>query len=210
MGLRDLAAARTYLEEAVKLTESVGNSRDLGAALTAQAQLHRIEGNLDAAEPLYRRAMGLARELGDRESVAVGLLNLAMVAISRRHHVDAAAMLVEAGSIVDETGSRLGAQSLLAVCAALASHRSDWQLAARWFGAAEAQAALSGSHPDPADDAFLQPFLSSARDALGDKAFTAGATAARSLSAEQVWAEASAWLARAPVSRERPSSLVPD
>ena len=37
------------------------------------------QGELDAAEPLYENVLALARELGDREIIAIGLLNLAMV-----------------------------------------------------------------------------------------------------------------------------------
>ncbi len=32
------------------------------------AQLHRVEGNLDLAEPLYEQAIALARDIGDRET----------------------------------------------------------------------------------------------------------------------------------------------
>ncbi len=200
MGLNDLAGARLYLQEALSLAETAGNLRDLGAALTARAQLHRIEGDLDKAEPLYRRAMNLARGLGDRESVGIGLLNLAMVSIARKKPEDAADMLIEVGAIVAETGSKLAAQSMLAVSAALASHRGDWQQAARWFGAAEAQAEHNGSHPDPGDEAFLQPLLRVARAAMGEEAFRESATAARSVATDQTLAEVRAWLACQPES----------
>ncbi|HEX9391521.1 MAG TPA: tetratricopeptide repeat protein [Usitatibacteraceae bacterium] len=196
MGRGDLPAARDYLREALLLAESVGDPRDLGAAMTALAQLHRIEGALDLAQPLYERAVGLARQVDDRESVGIGLLNLAMVAITRHQHTEAATMLTEVVTIIAETGSKLATQSLLEVSAGLASQRADWTHAARWFGAAEAQAARSGSHPDPGDKAFLLPLVTLARASMGDATFAAAATGGSVIPAEQALAEAGAWLAR--------------
>jgi hypothetical protein len=47
------------------LATDLGDRRELLAALNALAQLHRADGALDAAEPLYERMLALARELGD-------------------------------------------------------------------------------------------------------------------------------------------------
>ena len=66
-----------------RLARELGNKRELAAALNALAQLHRMEGELDAAEPIYGDVVAIARELRDREIVAIGLLNLAMVSIGR-------------------------------------------------------------------------------------------------------------------------------
>ena len=61
----------------------VGRAESLRAALVNLAQLHRLSGRIESAEPLYEAALVLARELGDLETIAIGLLNLAMVAIGR-------------------------------------------------------------------------------------------------------------------------------
>ena len=195
MGRADLPAAHYYLQEALALALSLGNPRDLCAALTAVAQLHRVEGNLDLAEPLYQQAITLARELDDRESVAIGLLNLAMVSIAHRNVSEALTMLQEVAAIIVETGSKPAAQSLLEVSAGLAGELGDWPLTARWFGAAEAQAAQTGLHRDPGDAAFLLPLVTRARTAIDASGFAVAEAAGRALSCEQAVAEAAAWLA---------------
>ena len=100
-------------------------------------------------------ALTLARELGDRESIAIALLNLAMVSIARGFGERAPALMLEVSAIVDEIGSKPLAQSVLEVCAGLAAFGEEWERAARFYGAVEAQSERTGLHRDPADQAFL-------------------------------------------------------
>lgn len=194
LGLGDPAAARAHLEEALVLARELGNPRETAAALNVLAQLHRSAGELDAAEPLYDEAVALARELDDRESIAVGLLNLAMVSIDRGSRDAAVPMLLEALAIADEIGSRRTGQCVLEVSAGLAALRESWDRAARLFGAAEAQAALTGLQRDPADEAFLAPRIARAREALAADGFAAAEAEGRSLGYEKALGEARACL----------------
>ncbi len=66
--------------------------------------------------------------------------------------------------------------------------------AARFFGIAEGQIALTGYQRDPADEAFLKPFVERARGALGSPAFGESERAARGLTYEQALGEARGWL----------------
>ena len=95
-----------------------------------QHEHHRL-GGLDAAEPLYEDALAIAREIPDREVIAIGLLNLAMVAIGRGAGERAATMLLEVQAIAMELGWRPAGQSVLEVCAGLAASRAEWERAAR-------------------------------------------------------------------------------
>jgi hypothetical protein len=88
------------------------------------------------------------------------------------------------------------AQSVLEVCTGMASLGEQWDHAARLFGAAEAQASCTGIRRDPADDAFLVPFVAMARSALGPEAFGAAEAAGRALSYEEAIAETRGWLER--------------
>src|SRR5262249_57648853 len=105
LGDGDPARARGYLTEALALARKLPNKRELLGALNALAQLDRAEGKLDAAEPLYEDVLKLAHELGDRESYAIGLLNLAMVRIGRGAAERAGRTLIEVLGIAAETGS---------------------------------------------------------------------------------------------------------
>jgi predicted ATPase/class 3 adenylate cyclase len=196
LGQGDRGAARLHGVEALTLASKLDNKRQIAVASTALAQIHRLEGELDAAVPLYERTVALARELGDSEAAAVGLLNLAMVAIERGTAKRARSLLLEVLTITEQSGSKRAGQCALEVSAGLAALREDWEQAARFYGVSERQTADTGISRDPADDAFLQPLMSKAQDALGDAAFDASRASARALTFEQVIAEARAWLAR--------------
>jgi hypothetical protein len=69
------------LQEALILSKELGNKREVAAVLNALAQVHRVQGNMDAADRILPRCLGTARGLEDREIICIGLLNLAMVSI---------------------------------------------------------------------------------------------------------------------------------
>jgi hypothetical protein len=140
--------------------------------------------------------VGLARELGDRETIAIGLLNLAMVAIGRAMPGHVAGLLAEAIDITIETGSKPVGQSGLDVCAGLAASRKQWEDAARFYGMAQAQLDATGLHRDPADEAFLAPHVAKARKALGAAAFDTAKSAGAGTGYEDSLAQARAWINR--------------
>jgi predicted ATPase/class 3 adenylate cyclase len=190
----DLATARRYLEEALASAEELNEPREIAAASNQLGQLLRVEGDLDRAEALYHRMLKLCNELGDRETTAAGLLNLAMVAISRRRAGEARRLLLDVLGIMDETGSKPAGQSLLEVCAGFAALREQWIQSARFYGAAEAHSAQTGIRRDAGDAAFLEPLISAAQKALGGELFAAAEGAGRQLAYDEVIAEARLWL----------------
>ena len=194
LGRGDIASAHRYSEQALTLAREVGGKRDLAAAINMQAHIHRLEGNVDAAEPLYRTVLSIAQELGDRDTIAVGLLNLAMVGIMRGSVNAAARMLLDVIAIAEEMGSRSAGQSVVEVCAGLSSIRADWERTARFYGAADAATRYTGIVRDAADEAFLSPLVTRARDALGEDRFNAAKGSGRSLSYEQAVDDARRWL----------------
>jgi len=200
LGQGELPTARRYLDEAMVSAQNLGEQREIAAALNALAQLYRVEGNLDAAESLFEKFLAIARELEDHEIIGIGLLNLAMVAIGRRAGDRARRMLRDALTIAEEIGSKAAGQSVLEVSAGLAVLHEEWEPGARFYGAAEAQAAQSGLHRDPADQAFLEPLVARAQTALGTEAFAAAEDAGRTLPYAAAIAEARGWLS-APASR---------
>ena len=195
IGQRDLARARAHLDEALVLARELGNKRGTASALNALAQLYRVEGALDAAEPLYEEVLALARDVGDGGSIAIGLLNLGMVAICRGSGPAAGERLRQALAIVHDTGSRAAGQSVLEVSAGLAALRGEPARTARFFGAAEAQAAQTGFHRDPTDEAFLAPLVAKAREAIGATAFADAEAAGGADSYDEMIAEIRDWLA---------------
>jgi len=190
----DLVAARNYFEQALVLAEKGGNARAFAAASNQLAQLCRMEGDLNTAESLYGRVLELSRSIADRESIAVALLNLAIVSIGRGIPDHARVMLLEALAIARETGSKPVGQSVLDVTAGLAALHKEWERVARLSGAAEAQIARTGIQRDPSDEAFLGPRVAQTLEALGSAKFDRAALAGRALAYEDAIAEASSWL----------------
>jgi predicted ATPase/class 3 adenylate cyclase len=193
-GEGDVVAARAHLEEAVALEGQLGNRTALAAASNALAQLHRMQGRLEEAEPLYESALALARELEDRESTAAILLNQAMVSVGRGSTHRTCTLLTEVLGIADEIGSKPALQSALEVCAGLATSQKDWQHAVVFFGAAQALAAHTGLQRDPADEAFLLPLMALAREALGGEGFETFETQGRQLPLGDALVQVHAWL----------------
>ncbi|MBL0122408.1 MAG: tetratricopeptide repeat protein [Betaproteobacteria bacterium] len=195
MGQGDMIAARIHLQEALAMASELGNKREIAGALNMLAQMLRVGGELDTAEPLYEKSLALARELEDRESIAIGLLNLAMVSIDRGSADVAAPMLLEALAIAHEIGSRRMGQSVLEVSAGLAALRTEWALAAQYYGAAEALAADTGLRRDPADEAFLAPRIARTRQAMTDVDFATAETTGRAFDYEEAMGKAHGFLA---------------
>jgi non-specific serine/threonine protein kinase len=186
--------ARGCLEEALAISRDPGNQHQLAYALNALAELYRADGNLDAAEPLYDEALLLQRELGNSNEIAICSLNLARVAIERGLADRARTMLLEALAIAGEIGSRLVGQFVLDISAWLAAFLGERALAARFYGAAEAQLEQTRYHRESVDEAPIAPLITRACEALGAAAFAAAKAAGRALSYEQAMAEARAWL----------------
>jgi tetratricopeptide (TPR) repeat protein len=195
LGEGDTAAAGRYLEEAVACARGLDEPRNVAAAINALAQFKRVQGDNTGARPLFEHFLDLARLLGDRESVGIGLLNLAMTCIDLGLGERAPPLLREAAAIAAETRSKQVGQSVLEACAGLASMRGEWRLSARLFGAAEAEAARTSLRRDPADESFLSRRVEAARSALGAAGFAAAEKEGRALDYEEALAEARAGLA---------------
>lgn len=196
MGEGDLSTARAFLVEALELARARGDKRELAAALTALAQLYRVEERPAAAQPLHEEVLELARETGDHESTAIALLNLAMASVEAGLPDRARVMLLEVLAITDETRSKPTGVGLLEVCAGMAALARDCGRAARFYGAAEGQAAMSGLHRDPADEKFLAPLIADACAASGNAAqFARDVLSGRAIAHAEAMREARDWLA---------------
>jgi predicted ATPase/class 3 adenylate cyclase len=194
LGQGDRGTARLCWKEALGIAENSGNKRQIASASNALAQLHRLEGDVDRAEPLYKRSVSIARELGDREITAIGLLNLAMVAIARRSEEHARELLSEVFAIVEDTALRRIIQSALDVSVGLACMCCEWERAARYWGAAETLTDAIGVQRDPADQAFVEPMIAKTQEALGEMRFIAAEASGRALSFQAAVTDARVWL----------------
>jgi tetratricopeptide (TPR) repeat protein len=190
----DRAIARGHSQEALALSRQLADASQLSKALTGLAELHRAEGELDKAQPLHEEALGLSRERGDRAGIASSLVNLAGTSISRGLGDRARGMMREGFAIAEEIGSKRTGIALLESSIGLAAFFSEWESAARLYGATEALSREMGYQREPVDELFLAPLIRRTREALGAAAFAAAESAGRSLSYDEAIAEARSWL----------------
>ena len=169
-------------------------SSDLSKALTGLAELHRAEGELDKAQPLYEEALALSRERGDGGGISVNLVNLASTSISLGLGDRARGMVREGFAIAEEIGSKRAGVAGLECTVGLAAFFSAWECAARLYGATEALSEQMGYQREPVDEAFLAPLIRRTREALGAAAFAAAESAGRLLSYDEAIEEARSWL----------------
>jgi len=196
LGVGDLAMARNHCEEALVMTRALADKHQLASAINAMGQLDRMERKFDAAQQRYAQVVALGRELGDYETIAVGLLNLAMVSIERGSIDPVPAILLEVLQVADQVGSKPAGQSALEVSVGLAVTVGECKEALRFFGAAEAQTGSTGLRRDPSDEAFLKPQVLKARVALGPSVAAAAEMAGRGLPYAEAITEVREWLAR--------------
>jgi hypothetical protein len=100
-------------------------------------------------------------------------------------------------AMASATISAVHVQAILEFCAGLASHRADWQLAARFNGAAETHQEHSGYRREPPDEEFLAQIIAKTQE-VGAPAFEAGVAAGRATHYEAALSEACAWLETLP------------
>ena len=143
---------------------------------------------------MYAQALGLTRALGDHETTAVALLNLALVAVARASPLTAITLLIEALQISDSIGSRLAGANVLAVTAGVAALHENWGLAAWFLGAAQAQMKETGQHPDPIDAVVLDPLAKRTRESLTREMFSANEADGRSAAYADATSKAREWL----------------
>jgi len=195
LGQGELAIARRAFEESIALARDLGDRRQLGTAQSALGHVRRMEGDRDAADRLYEEVVALGRVEADLEMVAIGLLNRAIVAIERGQLDGARGLLAEAEAIAATTRSQRVGQGVLEVASGMASAASEWERAARLLGAADGQAARTGLHRDPADDAFLAPRIDAVLEGLGRTRFSLAHAQGRATGLADALDEARAWLA---------------
>ena len=190
----DLAAARAYSEECLAVARELGEPVRIARALNVMGEICRQEGSPIAAGEYYAESIARHRELRAPDNTAIGLTNLSMVMIEQGESARAREMLREAQAIARATGSKRAGQSLLDVSAGFWVLIGDWARAAKTFGALEAHRELIGLSRERADDAFLLPLMTQAREAMGTAEFAVAEAHGRALSYDEALDIVGSWL----------------
>jgi len=188
------AEAREHFEASLALSRQLNDKRLLAVAVNGLAELFRSQRQPELAQPLYEEAVALIRAAGDRRVLSFLLCNLSSVLIESGRASEAARVLRQTLSIAVEIGSKQIGHAVLDYCAGLAVLCQKWDLAARFHGAAEAQARRIGYRREPIDDAYLPALVSKARQTLGAASFADAEAAGHALAYEEAIEEVRSWL----------------
>jgi predicted ATPase len=191
LGHRD--EARQCNEEVLALARQMDDPMLMSNLLNSIAESRRAAGDLDAAEQSYREALDLSRAHSGGLTMIVVLNNLIRVQVARGRLDDARRLAVECLPTV--AGEKVGVD-LLEATVGLAAASGEYELAARFWGAADRTLLGWGYRQQPVDLAHVTPLLAGARRALGDAAYTAAEAAGRALDLDAAMAELAAWLGR--------------
>src|SRR4029453_1431032 len=138
LALGKRAAAREDFHAALTKSRQLENKVQICSALNGLAELHRAEGELAKAKPLYEEALALSAERGDRGGHAIHLVNLAWTLIGLGQEERARAMVLEGFAVGVELGSKRIAAIQLDCTTGIAAAGGDWEGAARLHGGTHA------------------------------------------------------------------------
>jgi tetratricopeptide (TPR) repeat protein len=142
-----------------------------------RAWLYALLGSYDQAQAYYEEGLALARETGNRSSIAASLILLGNAAHSLNDSVRSRAYYEESLRLQKELEDRHGIATLLEAFVNLAVKNRQWERALNLWGAAEALRAKIGAPLAPAELPRYERLIAEVRTALVDgAAFDAGRT----------------------------------
>lgn len=185
-----LAEARLLAGRAQAVRTVLGDVWQMAATAWALAMVELINGNPDAAEPLYRNALGLAASVPDGLLMAIIGIELGITMLARG---DARASLAQVqGALNDSLPCRAWVHipSAIEAIAAARARVGDLAGAARLLGAADHLRERLGSARMPGLAWMTEPVRTAAQVELGVAVASAAMRAGRELSEDDAIAEA--------------------
>jgi non-specific serine/threonine protein kinase len=136
----DYEAARSYLEESVRLARHMGTEGlfDVAWSLTFLGDVYLYHEELEEAESAYKEGLDLLRELGSQNVGAYGARRLGHLALRQGNLGEAAELFSESLLLNQAVGHRGGIAGSLTAFAGLASTTGNAVRASKLFGAADA------------------------------------------------------------------------
>jgi tetratricopeptide (TPR) repeat protein len=182
--LGQIDAGRSYLEESLAIKEREGDVEGVATSVGNLAVLAMEAGELERSAELFDRSIELSKEIDDEWGVAISSSNLAVVTLEQGDTLRARALARDALSRFGELGDRDGLAECLETFAALAVESSRPEVAARLAGAASCLREELDSPKRPADQEWLDGYLSRAKAHLPDGEYEIAVATGRGLSPE--------------------------
>jgi predicted ATPase/class 3 adenylate cyclase len=180
--------ATALFQECLALFREVGHSWGIALALRHLGYIAYIRGDLAQATAQYQEALALLQDLGDKANSAVMLADLSQIASQQGDHARATALMLESLKLDQDLGDTEAMGWCVAELARLATTCFPPELAARFFGAAQALLAARGIQLGPSERADWERCVAAVQAQLDQAAFAAAWGAGRAMSLEQAMA----------------------
>jgi predicted ATPase/DNA-binding CsgD family transcriptional regulator len=189
--------AANLFDRAAAIYRDLGQTYDLGRALSLRGGVAYAQGNLERAVQLEQEAAALFQQIGVLRWLGITEWFLGMFAASQRRFPEAARHYCDSlRTLIDVTDVVWLAKPLTGLSAIAAEH-DDMASAARLLGAVDQILLDMGGRLFPFDRPAYERADSTARAALGEERFAAAHGAGQRLSRAALLAEAEAILAMA-------------
>jgi predicted ATPase len=184
--LDELDRATTVLEESLRIDRELGDDWAAAHILTHLAVVPLRQEDYPKAAAYAEEALELTDRTGDRLAANIALYLLAQTALASGEHGRAHGYFRDALALTFEVSDRTNAAYCLQGLAAVAGARNEPRRAARLLGAAEALLEAVGTHLyAQMDHELYQRVADSAREQLGERAWTAARREGRAMSFEE-------------------------
>ncbi len=140
----ELAGGRERLDEALAISEELGDRSGQGNALWGLGSYYYFTADAAGAQPWYERSLELHRAAGDRTMEAWSLHMIALTGMSQRHFDEAMEMARHAMRHFYEAGDISGVILTLDDVSIISLAQGDTERAGRLWGAARSLQAATG------------------------------------------------------------------
>lgn len=192
--LREKAHAYTLIEESLSLAREMHDTPGSAYSLFILGRFALAQGDAATARPLLEESLAPFRAFGDRQPIAHVLSRLANVALQQGDDAAAYAWYEESLALFQEIDDKAGLALCLQGWGAMVARQGEAIWAARLWGAAETLRDVRSfrnpfillvEHTDY-EQADYEYMVTTVRDQLGVKAFTAAWAEGRVMTLEQV------------------------
>jgi len=190
LGLGKPEETLELLEKALPITYQMGDNWQVSFALNNFGEVARVQGDYARARRYYEESEALLRSMGDKGDLARLVHNLGCVALHEGDLAAAEAQFNESLKMFRKLANKRGIAEALASLAGLSAASGQAQPAARLLGAAEAMLESIEGAWWPADRGEINHTREMLQSSLGEAAYRAEWTAGRTMTLDQVLANA--------------------
>ncbi len=171
MSVGDSTTASGILEQGLGLSRALDYRQGIVTALVGLGNCRVFEKKDVEAQTYYEEGAQLLREAGDKNQLAYAVRRMAYLALRAGDFRRALDLAMESLNLNEEMGDLRGIAASLATMGCIAFDRGQSERGARLHGAAAALVESMGGRLIPNDQIDNQPFIDSARAAIGAEAY---------------------------------------